>query len=154
MPHDKVLKAKQALMSDLNLKKIYPPEIQGMTLFEMYFWTSFLKLKLIFMHFISGLDIVEKFLKYVQKLEFKQTPSYSHCRDILRKGLPSSWKGSLFLEDPGAGAVVKNSKSSSKRMNPGGDEVDSIAKKICVPQVEEEEEGPKRYTLILIFMNC
>lgn len=34
MPHDKVLKAKQALMSDLNLKKIYPPEIQGI-LFQM-----------------------------------------------------------------------------------------------------------------------
>lgn len=105
------------------------------------------------MNFISGLDIVEKFLKYVQKLEFKQTPNYSHCRDILRKGLPSSWKGSLFLEDPGAGAVVKNSKSSSKRVNPG-DEVDSIAKKICVPQVEDEEEGPKRYTVTQIFRKC
>lgn len=30
MPHDKVLKQKQALMSDISLKKIYPPEIQGM----------------------------------------------------------------------------------------------------------------------------
>lgn len=30
-PHEKVLKQKQALMTDVNLKKIYPPEIQGIT---------------------------------------------------------------------------------------------------------------------------
>lgn len=115
MPHDKVLKAKQALMADLNLKKIYPPEIQG-------------------------LDMVEKFLKYVQKLDFQKEPDYGHCREILRKGLPQNWKGSLFLEDPGAGVVVKK---ANKRMT--DEEVDAIAKKICVPPVvEEEQEGPKR----------
>lgn len=89
-----------------------------------------------------GLDIVERFLKYVQKLEFKEKPNYAHCKDILRKGLPSSWKGSLYLEDPGAGAVVKSSKSASKRL--GDDDIDAIAKKICVPEVMEEESNPKR----------
>lgn len=115
-PHDKVHKQKQALMSDLNLKKIYPPEIQG-------------------------LDIVEKFLKYVQKLDFKEKPNYSHCKDILRKGLPSNSKGSLFLEDAGAGVVAKSTKSTAKR-HLNQDDVDAIAKKICVPNVEEE--SPKR----------
>lgn len=90
--------------------------------------------------------MVEKFLKYVQKLDFKDKPNYSHCKDILRKGLPASWKGSLFLEDPGAGVAVKNSKASSKRQ--GDDELDAISKKICVPQVEEEDEGPKRCNII------
>ncbi|ODN06258.1 Serine/threonine-protein kinase VRK1 [Orchesella cincta] len=118
-PHDKVLKHKQALMMDLNLKKIYPTEIQG-------------------------LEIVEKFLKYVQKLDFTDKPNYTHCKDILRKNLPSNWKGSLFLDDPGAGVVVKTSKTANKRVIEV-DEVDSIAKKICVPEVEEEE-GPKRST--------
>jgi len=69
---DSVHRQKETFMADINLKKSYPVEIQG-------------------------LDIVEKFLKYVAKLEFEAEPNYAHCREILKKGLPSSPKGSLFF---------------------------------------------------------
>jgi len=85
-----VHKQKIAFMVDPTLKKSYPMEIEG-------------------------LDIVEKFLKYVGKLDFEAAPNYAHCREILKKGLPSSPKGSLFFER--SSKWVKCSQSHEKDGN-------------------------------------
>lgn len=92
----------------------------------------------------TGLDVVEKFLKYIAKLEFEAEPNYSHCREILRKGLPSPSKGSLFLDEVASGlSPVKSKKTATKRRSL--DVADAVSKKICVPVAADIEEfNPKR----------
>lgn len=88
---------------------------------------------------------MEKFLKYVAGLSFDAGPNYAHCREIFRKVLPSSPKGSLFLDDVCAGTPAKSKKTSKKRPSPDApaDAALSTPKKFCVP--ESDEDSPPRF---------
>jgi hypothetical protein len=98
------------------------------------------------------LDVIEKFLKYVAGIEFEVEPNYVHCRDILRKGLPASHKGSLYLDEVCVSSPTKPKKAATKRRSP--DIADTVSKKICVPVVvPEDNDEPKRYS-ILYYFNC
>ncbi len=65
---------------------------------------------------------------------------------MLRKGLPSSPKGSLFLDELANGlTTVKNKKTTTKRRSTDLID-DNSSKKICVVPSEFEEPNPKRST--------
>lgn len=99
------------------------------------------------------MDIIEKFLKYVADVDFEVEPNYSLCRDILRKGLPATSKGTLFLDEAITdSAPNKSKKTATKRRSNGV--IDHESKKICVPvpmSALEDEPNPKRLFVYMKF---
>jgi hypothetical protein len=114
-----VSKQKTAFMNSVQLNRIYPGDI-------------------------AGLDICEKYLRYVASLSFDQQPNYNQCREILKRGLPSRCT-SLYLEDC-IGVSPKKKRSSQVSLPPdqvnGEDQI--VTKKIKVP--EDDDAKLKRDT--------
>jgi len=89
-----------------------------------------------------GLDILEKFLKYIVKLKFEDKPNYAQCKELIKKGLPASSKGCLYLDDisPGFTPAKSKTKVSSKRATSEVDSEQTVPKKFCLSDDEEESK--------------
>jgi len=118
---DHVSKQKTQFMGNIQLKKLYPSPPD-----------------------IPGLDTVEKYLKYIAGLGFEEEPNYNHCRELLRKGLPSKLT-SLYLEDS-VGATPKKKAKATKRSSTA-----AVAASALTDTSADEDEAaitpPKRIKL-------
>jgi vaccinia related kinase len=111
-----VQKQKVAFMSNIQLKKIYMPDI-------------------------PGLELVEKYLKYVAALNFEQEPNYNYLRKMLKQDLPSKLN-SLYLNDTVNVLSPKKKKRGSLKMSTQADgaveDVEVVRKKIKIPDDEKK----------------